>query len=58
MRFEVRRFPWFVIKPIPGCHETKQFFLLPGILIGKGFFTVFWIRTMLTVTFNTTLIKE
>ena len=58
MKFEVRRFPWFVIKPIPSCHETKQFFLLPGILIGKGFFTVFWIRTMLTVTFNTTLIKE
>lgn len=58
MKLELHRFPWFVIQPIASCIKTKQFFLLPGVLMGKGFFTVFWFRTMLTVNFNTTLIKE
>lgn len=58
MNFIITRFPWLKLKAIPGCKETKQIFLLPGLLVGKGFFTVFWLRKMLTVNFNTTLIKE
>lgn len=58
MNVELKRFPWIIIKPIPNCKETHQFFLLPGLIIGKGYLTFFWIRTMLTVNFNTTLIKE
>lgn len=58
MKIVLRRFPIFTVKPIPRAKETKQIFLLPGLLLGKGFFTLFWIRTMLTVNFNTTLIKE
>ena len=58
MKIVLRRFPIFKIKPIPRTKETGQFFLLPGLIIGKGYFTLFWIRTMLTVNFNTTLIKE
>ena len=55
MKLKLRRFPWLVLKPIPGCSETHQVFLLPGLLVGRGYFTVFWFRTMATVTFNTTL---
>lgn len=58
MKLTLRRFPWFVLKPIPGCRETHQAFLLPGLLVGKGYITVFWLRTMLTVNFNTTLEYE
>lgn len=58
MKLVLRRFPIFIVKPIPGVKETKQFFLLPGLIIGKGYCTLFWIRTMLTINFNTTLIKE
>lgn len=58
MKLILRRFPIFTIKPIPSAKETKQIFLLPGLLVGKGYFTLFWIRTMITVNFNTTLIKE
>jgi hypothetical protein len=58
MKLVLRRFPVFIVKPIPSTKENGQFFLLPGLLVGKGYFTLFWIRTMLTVNFNTTLIKE
>ena len=43
------------IKNIPSCQETHQFFLTPGILVGKGYFTIFWITKMMTINFNTTL---
>lgn len=58
MQLILRRFPVITIKPIPGCDDTHQFFFLPGLLIGRGFATFFWIRTMLTINFNTTLIKD
>lgn len=58
MNIVLKRFPWVIVKPIPNCKETHQFFLLPGLIIGKGYFTIFWIRTMLTVNFNTMFIKE
>lgn len=56
MKIVLKRFPVFIYKPIPSCKETKQIFLTPGILVGKGYFTIFWLRHMLTVNFNTTLI--
>lgn len=56
MKFILKRFPWIVIRPIPNCKENHQFFLLPGLIVGKGYFTIFWIRTLLTINFNTTLI--
>lgn len=55
MKAEIRRFPYLTIRKIPASSETKQIFILPGLLVGKGYFTLFWIRTMLTVNFNTTL---
>lgn len=58
MNIILKRFPWLIVKPIQGCKETRQLFLLPGVLVGKGYFTIFWIRTMLTVNFNTTFIKD
>lgn len=58
MNFILKRFPWIIIKPITKCKENHQFFLLPGIIIGKGYFTIFWFQTLFTVNFNTTLIKE
>ena len=58
MDYVIKRFPWVTIKPIPSCEETHQFFLLPGLIIGKSHFTLFWGRMMLAVNFNTTLIKE
>ena len=58
MNFKIQRFPYLIVKPIPHCKENKQFFLLPGLIVGKGYITLFWIRTMLTINFNTTLIYE
>ena len=58
MNFIIKRFPLFIVKQIPGCKETKQFFLLPGVIVGMGYITIFWIRTLITINFNTTLIKE
>lgn len=55
MRAEIQRFPYLTIRKIPESKETKQIFILPGLLVGKGYFTLFWIRIMLTVNFNTTL---
>ena len=58
MKFIITRFPWITVKPIPNCKETHQFVLLPAIFVGRGYFTIFWIRTMISVNFNTKLIKE
>ena len=58
MNIILKRFPWLIVKSIPGCKETRQLFLLPGILVGKWYFTIYWIRTMMTVNFNTTFIKD
>jgi hypothetical protein len=55
MKLTLRRFPLVIAKPIPGCKDTRQVFIFPGLLVGRGYFTVFWFRTMVTVTFNTTL---
>ena len=55
MKIVIKRWPKVVVSPIQSCHETKQFFLLPGLLVGRGYFTVFWITKMMTISFNTTL---
>ena len=51
----IRRFPIIVRQPIGGAKELHQWFILPGLLIGKGYFTIVWLRSMLTVNFNTTI---
>ena len=58
MNVIIKGFPWITLKTIPGIKETHQFVLLPAIFIGRGFFTIFWFIGMLSVNFNTTLIKE
>ena len=55
MKITLKRWPKVTIKNIPSCQETHQFFLIPGILVGKGYFTIFWITKMMTISFNTTL---
>lgn len=58
MKVEIKHFPYFIVKPIPKCRETGQVFLLPGVLVGKGFVTFYLWRKMLTVNFNTTMIYD
>jgi len=55
MNITLKRWPKVTIKKIPDCQETRQFFLTPGILVGRGYFTIFWIHWMMTINFNTTL---
>lgn len=42
--------------PIPGARKRGSFFLFPGVIIGKGYISFFWIRSMFTVNFNTEFI--
>ena len=58
MKLKIEHFPYIIIKSIPKCKETGQVFLLPGVLLGKGYITFFWWRKMLTINFNTTMIYD
>ena len=58
LRLHIKRFPYFKTGPIPNCKNKDTFFLFPGVLVGKGYITLFWFRTMLTVNFNTELIYD
>ena len=58
MKITLKHFPYIVVKPIPSCKKTRQVFLLPGLMIGRGYFTFFWWRKMLTVNFNTSLVYD
>lgn len=55
MSIIIKRVPRWEFQKIPGSHQNKQFFLTPGVLVGRGYFTIFWITFMLTISFNTTL---
>ena len=55
MKTILTHFPYLIFKTIPRAKETKQLFLLPGIIIGKWYITFFWLRKMLTINFNTKL---
>ena len=58
MKVTLKHFPYIIVKPILGCEKTGQVFLLPGVLVGRGYFTLFWWRKMITVNFNTTFIYD
>ena len=50
---KIHRFPIVSVKKIPSAKDTGQVFVLPGILVGRGYFSLFWIRWMMTINFNT-----
>ena len=58
LRLRIRRFPCFKKGTIPNCKKRDTLFLFPGVLVGKGYITLFWLRSMLTVNFNTELIYD
>jgi hypothetical protein len=58
MKFELSGWPYVTVTTIPSSKETHQFFLLPGLLIGRGYFSIFWFQKMMTINFNTKLVYD
>ena len=58
MELHIKRFPVFRKGHISSCVKTKSFFPFPGAVVGKGYITFFWFRSMLTVNFNTECIVD